>query len=464
MDGPVVGTGAAGLLRNSGVLLAARAVQTLFGAASFVVLTRRLGPEGFGEVVTVFGFASVVGGVLGAALSDAAVLSGAQLPRLGKVAVTVALASVVATGSTWAVSGGDGDAVFAALGSALFVSASAASAARTARARAAGEAAGLALLQVAGAFATLATVAVLAASGVRSWGPYVVAYAVQPAALLLLRPPDPAGDAPGTVGQALRRIVRLSGPFVVSQAVWPMLGLTNIVVLRALSGPGAVGRYGAMVRILDLVGVAGPLLGMFALPAFARLQKERTAAGPSPEVARLNLTIAAVSTLPVVAGMHLAWAAWEVAYPDLRFPTAAFALLAAAYGLSSASGLPDRILQSAGGAGIVARAACAALAGLVVASPLLVSFKSLTGAGVALLVAVGGVNLAMLAWTRPSREAIRGHAWIVAVVAGSAALVASGWALGSVVRSVCLVAATASLLVLGVLAVERRLRPALRPS
>lgn len=464
MDGSPVDAGAGSLLRNSGLLLAARGVQALFGAATFVVLTRRLGPDGFGEVVIALGVASVVGGVLGAALSDAAVMAGAQLPRLTKITGSAAALTLLATTLTWLISGGDSDAVLAAVGSALFVSASGASASRTALARTAGDARGLAFLQAAGALAALVTVAALAASGVRGWGPYVVAYAVQPASLLLLRAPQ-RGTGDGTAVAALHRVVRLSGPFLVSQAVWPMFGLTNLVVLRVMEGPGAVGRYGAMVRMLDLVSVAGPLLGTFALPAFARLQRGWTdGARSSPQIARLNLTIAAAGTLPVVAGMHLAWGAWRVAYPDLGFPTVAFGVLAAAYGLNSACGLPDRVLQSAGGAARVAGGACAALAALVVSSPLLVSSQGLTGAALALLFATGGVNVAMLAWTRPPPEAVPGHLSIMVVVGGSAAVVASGWALGSVARSLPLVAGTAALVVLVVMAADRRLRAGLPPT
>lgn len=439
------------MLRNSGLLLAARAAQTLFGAATFVVLTRRLGPAGFGEVVTASGFVGVVGGIVGTALSDAAVTAGGDLPRFGRVAATVALVSGIAVGLAWAASGGDRDGIVAALGGALFVSASAATARRTALARVSGDARQLALLQAVGSLATLAVVGSLASAGVRGWGPYVLAYAAQPAALLLLR--RSPGGAPGPpTATPLRDLVRTAGPFLLSQAVWPLLGLTNIVVLRALSGPAAVGRYGAMVRILDLVGVVGPLLGTFALPAFARL--DRTP-GRRAEVSRLNLTIAAAATLPVAAGMHLAWVGWRLAYPDLRFPVVAFAVLAAAYGLSSACGLPDRVLQSRGAAPVVARAASGSLAAMAVLSPLLVWGASLVGAGVALLFAVGGVNVAMLVVTRPTRSALAGHVVITTVVGGAACAVASGWGTDSVVRSGLLVVASVTPLVVGVVSVDR---------
>lgn len=444
------------LLRNSGLLLAARAAQTLFGAVTFVVLTRRLGPAGFGEVVTASGFVSVVGGVVGTALSDAAVNAGGDLPRFGRVAAVVALVSGVAVGLAWAASGGNPDGVVAALGGALFVSASAAAARRTALARLAGDARQLALLQAAGALATLAVVGSLASAGVRRWGPYVLAYAVQPAMLLLLRR-SARGAAGRSAASPLRDLVRTAGPFLFSQAVWPLLGLTNIVVLRALSGPAAVGRYGAMVRILDLVGVVGPLLGTFALPAFTRLQRT---AGGGPEISRLNLTIAGAATLPVVAGMHLAWVGWRLAFPDLQFPVMAFAVLAAAYGLSSACGLPDRVLQSGGAAPVVARAASAALAAVVFLSPLLVGWNSLVGAGVALLLAAGGVNVVMLVAARPTRSALAGHMVITAVVAGAACAVASGWATHSVLKSGLLVVASVVPLVVGVVSVDRRHRRA----
>lgn len=453
---PTVEDGAASLLRNSGMLVAARAVQALFGAVTFVVVTRRIGAAGFGEVVTTFGFASVVGGVLGMALSDAAVTTGGQLPRVGKVPAVVALASACAVSLVWIITDGHDDAALGVVGAALYVAASAGSAGRTAVARALGNARGLSCLQAAGALATLVFVASLATGGVRQWGPYVIAYALQPAALLLLPAPPRVVGGPSPAAP-LREVVRLAGPFLLSQAVWPLLALTNIVVLRALQGPEAVGRYGAMVRMLDLVGVVGPLLGMFALPAFARLQRDGGRPG-SPEISRLNLTIAATGTLPVVAGMHLAWAGWQVAYPDLRFPVVAFGLLAAAYGVNAACGLPDRILQSAGGAGVVARAAVAALAVLAVLSPVLVSASPLIGSAVALLVAVGGVNVAMLVATRPAAAAVAGHLAIGAVVGASAAAVASGWSSGSVERSLFLVLAATAPLVLVAQAFNRRLR------
>jgi O-antigen/teichoic acid export membrane protein len=451
MGVPASQGGSATLLHDSGLLLAARAAQTLFGAVTFVVLTRRLGPAGFGEVVTASGFVSVVGGVVGTALSDAAVTAGGDLPRFGRVTAAVALVSGVAVGLAWAASGGDGDGLVAALGGALFVSASAATAGRTALARVGGDAWQMALLQAGGALATLAVVGSLASAGVSRWGPYVLAYAAQPAALLLLRR-SPRGAAGPPTATTLRDLVRTAGPFLLSQAIWPLLGLTNIVVLRALSGPATVGRYGAMVRILDLVGLVGPLLGTFALPAFARLQ--RTPARRS-EISRLNLTIAVAATLPVVAGMHLAWVGWRLAYPDLRFPVTAFAVLAAAYGLNSACGLPDRVLQSGGAAPVVARAASAALAAVAVLSPLLVWRASLVGAGVALLLAVGGVNVAMLVAARPTRAALAGHAVIAAVVAGGACAVASGWATDSAVKSGLLVVASVVPLVVGVVSVDR---------
>jgi O-antigen/teichoic acid export membrane protein len=444
------------VLRQSGVLLAARALQALVGGVSFVLATRQLGPEGFGELVTALGVAALAGGVGGAALSDAAVVAGIQPAVQGKATGVVWSMSVLVPAATAAFAGWN--TVLAVLGISLFIGASVATAGRTAWARLRGDAWGLAMLQGLGAVASLAVIGVLVAASVDSWGAYVVAYAIQPVALLALSRPPRREDDGGT-RPPMRQMFRLSRPYLISQSVWPMLAQVNVLALRALEGPGAVGRYGAMIRVLDLVAVGGPLLGTFALPAFTRLQAEP--GRPSPDMARLNLTLGAVSTLPVVAAMPFGWLAWKVSYEDLPFPAVTFAVLALAYGVNTACGLPDRVLQATGRSPVVARSAGAGLVVLLVISPLGVVLAGLAGAAVALLVALGGINIILLQRSIPTKAAVVGHSWMGVVVAVSATVVALRGEQQSLLVSGALAASAVIALVAGAAAAHQRAPAAL---
>ena len=68
-------TSARALLRGSATLLAGRAAQAVLGIAILALTTRALDVRGFGDFAAGLAVASLLGGVLNAALSDSYVVS-----------------------------------------------------------------------------------------------------------------------------------------------------------------------------------------------------------------------------------------------------------------------------------------------------------------------------------------------------------------------------------------------------
>lgn len=423
------------LARRSGLLIVARALQAILGAVTFVLIARRVNVGGFGNLSTAYAIAGIIGGVLSAALSDAMVAADAataghiqRLTRLGwlctPIAVTIAVAVTRDIGSLAAV-----------LGASLFVAASTATIPRLTHARTAGLARQLSLWSFLGSLFTLIYTGILLASNVHAWGAYTIGLAMQPLALLAL--PAPAAGEEGATGHG-RRSWQLSRPYVIAQCSWIVLAQAVLLIVRVADGADAAGRYGALTRILDLFSVVGPLMATFAFPAFTRIGASAT--DSRDQVSQLNLTVATAATAAFAIGAPAGWIGWRLAYPHQSFPSATYAVLAAAVGVSSAVGLPDRILQGRGRAHTVEKIAIAAAAILVCLGLVLIPPFGLAGAATVRLIVIAGVNLAMLLATRP-RAGRAGYAALVVIAVASATLAAWSGARTSVVLTLVVAAA-----------------------
>jgi O-antigen/teichoic acid export membrane protein len=120
-------------------------------------------------------------------------------------------------------------------------------------------------------------------------------------------------------------------------------------------------------------------------------------------------------------------------------------MLAAAVGVSSAVGLPDRVLQGVGRARTVEKMAATTAAFVVITGLILIPPFGLAGAATVRLIAMASVNIAMLLSTKP-RNATTGYSTLV--VASVASSVLAAW---SGARSSYLL--TAVVAVVGLLAV-----------
>jgi O-antigen/teichoic acid export membrane protein len=417
-------TSARALLRGSATLLAGRAAQAVLGIAILALTTRALDVRGFGDFAAGLAVASLLGGVLNAALSDSYVVSDDVTPSGTVHRAAVVLTLVGAAGAGLAT--GRMDAAVAALAVGTFTTASVGTAARLAAARAASRSLAIAVTQLAGSAGTLALVAALSGSGSTRWQLYLLAYSAQPAAVLLLP------RAPG--GQGGRRDWRAawqaSRPFLAAQVGWTVLSQANVLLLRVIVGAEAAGRYAALVRLLDFLAIVGPLMAVLALPALVRAQQ-------SPgHAARLNAVVAAAGTVALVGGMQLGWLGWRLLYGNRAFPGTVFALVALGYGISAACGLPDRVLQARGRAGTAAGFATLAAIACLLLGGLLIPLAGTTGAAAGLAVVVVTVNVGMLQAGRPPGIVVAVHAGLGAVVLLAVAGVLAG--VHSIVASLAL--------------------------
>lgn len=381
------------VLARGSILLVARVVQMGLGMATFLLVARSLGPAGYGEYATAAAIGGSVATLLDAALVDAAVVAGeagvAALAR--QVAVWVSGATGLATAACFAL-GRVRDLAPAILAVGILIAVTASTSDRVAHARRRGDSRALSFARVSGAALGLMLAVVLVELHA-SWGPLTLVLAA-PAGTLLWLPRRPE-ESRATSGVALSTAWRLSAPFLVSQGAWMVTGQAPILLTRAIAGASAAGEYGALIRLLDILSLVGPIMANFALPAFVtHFQAGR--AGRT-EAARLNALIALGGVCAVTVGAQAGWWFWRLTYPGVPFPASAFALLACAAGISQACGLPDRVLQGAGKARTVSVVGvCAAAAMLGVGVPA-ISALGLVGAGVARVAAAGLANLSMLA-------------------------------------------------------------------
>lgn len=425
------------IVRGSAVLLVGRVAQAVVGVGILTVTTRTLDVGGFGEFATALAVASLLGGVLNAALSDAYVTSDLTA-HPGATGAMCSVLTVVTTGA-FALATGSGSGALTGLAVGCYVTTSVGTAGRIAAARSAGRSAAIASAQLGGSVATAVVVVALALWGSHSWQLFLLAYALQPAGLVLLgrggtdqRQP-PAGWA--TVWQASRL-------YVAAQVGWTVLGQANVVLLRVLEGPDAAGEYAALVRLLDFLAIVAPLMAMLALPAFVTANRTEAEQGAP---ARLNVVIAGVGTAVLVAGMQFGWLGWRLLYGDRAFPALVFCVVGIGYGVSAACGLPDRLLQASGSPSAVARYAGAAAVGILGLGSLLALLAGGPGAAGALAVVLGAVNVGMLRASRPPRKVAAVHVTLIGVAVGATLLASAGDELRSWAVSVALAAGLAAL-------------------
>jgi O-antigen/teichoic acid export membrane protein len=367
---------------------------------------------------------------LNAALVDAAVVADDSSTRRISIQIGLGTAILTLIGFALALAAAPRDTAYAVLGSGVFISATAATSHRLAYARSAGASGRLSLLRFSGGAITLAIVALLLRWGA-SWGPLTVAFSV-PAVILYLLPAAPVQSAPqNAVG--MRVLWGRSAPFLVSQGCWMVLTQGPIILLRILAGARAVGEYGALIRVLDLLGLVAPMMSNFALPAFVTHAK---APGGRLEVGRINALIALVGVSSVAAGSQVGWWVWRLAYPMATFPAVAFATLTLAEGASAACGLPDRILQADGRAKVVSLAGLAAAIAMVAGGLALIPAFGLTGGAVARLVALASVNVWMLTAARLPPQTLGMNLSLFAPVVLSALLSSGRVAEGSLIVTV----------------------------
>lgn len=402
------------LLRGSATLLIGRGAQAVLGIAILALTTRALDVRGFGDFAAGLAVASLLGGVLNAALSDSYVVS-QDVTHSGTVtraAVAVTLLGTAGVG----LGTGRVDAALAALAVGTFTTASVGTADRLATARAASRSLAIALTQLAGSAGTLLLVGALAASGSTRWQVYLLAYAAQPAAALLL-PRAARGPA---AQRSWRAVWQASRPFLAAQVGWTVLSQANVLLLRVIVGPEAAGRYAALVRLLDFLAIVGPLMAVLALPALVRAQQ-------SPgQAARLNAVVAAAGTVALVSGMQLGWLGWRLLYDHRAFPETVFALVALGYGISAACGLPDRVLQARGRAGTAAGFATLAATASLLLGALVIPVAGTTGAAAGLAAVVITVNVGMLRAGRPPAVVTAVHVGLAAVVLVAVGAVLAG--------------------------------------
>jgi hypothetical protein len=182
-------------------------------------------------------------------------------------------------------------------------------------------------------------------------------------------------------------------------------------------------------------------MGMLALPALVQSHQQNPDRGAGP---RLNVVIALLSVAALGGGIPFVRVGWGVLYPHAPFPIALFLLLSAGYGFSVGCGLPDRMLQSAGRAEVVARYGLITALALPVVSVAATLAIGLSGAAAAFLVAIAFVNIIMLVDAGVRGQMLVAHVVLVALVllAAAASLVRVGIVSSSVV----------SLLTLGIVA------------
>jgi O-antigen/teichoic acid export membrane protein len=374
-------------------MLVGRVVQAACGVGSFVLLARTLGAESYGEILAALAIPALLGSVLGEALSDAEVVSGGssgvrRSVNRGVIGLSILLAAIVAVLPV------PTELLLSVLAGGAFVSVTVVAAPRLAHSRRTGNARGIASANAAGSFVAVAAVLVLITLGVRDWPFFLFVFTLQPLALLFLPRPPQAVEGMPTM-QALRHLWHTAGPFVASQAAWPFISQLNILVLRVLVGAEAVGIYGAMLRIVDFLGIIAPMIGIFALPTFAAA-RELPAAVYSHTVGRINVLVGCVSVGLLAVGIQFGWLVWSIVYPGTAFPSTIFVIIAAGASISAACGLPDRVLQGAGNARTVAVAALVAAAAFVPLSVLLTTWWGVAGASAAWLIVMGGVNLGLI--------------------------------------------------------------------
>jgi O-antigen/teichoic acid export membrane protein len=211
-------------------------------------------------------------------------------------------------------------------------------------------------------------------------------------------------------------------------------------------GAEAVGIYGAMMRVIDFLGIVGPIVGTFALPTFAAA-RSLPAETYSHVVGRINVMVGCVAASVIVIGIQFGWLVWGAIYPGSAFPAGSYALLAVGASVSAASGLPDRVLQAAGEARVVATAALCAAAIFVPSSFLLTALFGIPGACAAWLLVIGGVNLVLLRASSLSEVARQRHTALIVI--GILASLATLMSAGSLSQSLIVgaIASVATLLV-----------------
>jgi O-antigen/teichoic acid export membrane protein len=400
------------IIRGSTVLLAARGVQAVLGIGSLVVTARALHVSGYGNFATAFAAAGTTGGVLSAALSDSAVTAPAAAGALARLTEKLWIFTLVPGAAAAIIGRGPGWLLGAAI-SAGFIGVSASSASRMANARNDGRALSLGFVQVVGSVATLGVAALLSAASVHRWQPFILAYALQPAALLLLPRPVHRDRGEQRWTGELVLVWRATRSFLVSQTSWFVIGGVTVIVVRIAMGAQSAGRYAALARLFDVLAVIGPLMGLLALPALVDSYRSDPTGNGSP---RINFVIAALSVAALSAGIPFIRSGWNVLYPHAAFPTTIFLLLTAGYGFNVATGLPDRVLQGAGNAGVVARYGAITAIILPFASFGATVLTGLPGAAAVLFVALAAVNVLMLIRTRVTVNVLLAHATLASIV------------------------------------------------
>jgi O-antigen/teichoic acid export membrane protein len=398
------------LIQRTLWLIGGRAAQIIFGAVALVCTIRSLQLGGFGDFSAAFAAASIVSGALGAAISDAVVTQRRRINGLPVLAVTLTVPVVIAV----AAGIHDVDVTMSALAAGLLAVLAIANANRIANARLEGAAGRLALLQGIGSGMTAVGCASLLFLGVDKPAAYLLAYSFQPGIMFLL--PDSQSQGRSGWRPTFHAAWSQSRPFIFGQAGWVIPSNVSILVVRVIEGPASAGAYASIVRLLDVLSVVSPLLGLFGLTSMRELWLHEARGAAQRAIARLNLLVAGVAGVALWASMPFAWMLWPLLYRDTDFPVGLFAVLAAAYSATVCFGLPDRVLQAKGSQEIVGRVSLSIGAAVIAGTVPLVAIFGAMGAGAVRVVGDTALNTELLRRAQLPRTAAYGHALLAVLL------------------------------------------------
>jgi O-antigen/teichoic acid export membrane protein len=408
------------VLRGGSLLVLARVAQAALGLVALALTARSLGLSGFGEFSTAFAVALGVGAVFSAALSDAVAATGRSLTGLAPALVVVLVVALLVGA---AASVPTGSLVLVVTGVWWYIATCVLTASGLGRARHDGRVLAIAACQVIGALATVLLVAAFAFAGLREWELFLLAYAVQPLGLALLSIRD--SDRVGEQARGVRAVWRMSGSYVIAYTGSTVAVPVSTLLLRVIAGPSAVGAYAGLMRLLEILAVVPWLMGGLVLPAMVAMRRENAPRQATVQVARLNVVVALVSAAVVALGLQLVWIGWQILYPEEPVDAVLLLLLGAGMAIRVAFGLPDRVLQSAGRAAVVARFAISYALVTPIASAVLIRYASgTTGAGLSFLAAMLAWSIGLTTRAGLPRTAVAAHVVLAATATGAAALAA----------------------------------------
>jgi O-antigen/teichoic acid export membrane protein len=412
-----------GSASNLGVsLMPARAIQAVTGAASIWAIARAVDLGGLGEVLTAVAAVGIVSGIVGAALSDYAL----AIPNGLSIRLPRWISSLA-----WASAGSAVPALLLGLPAplivALFVTSSLLAALegalRLAHARAEARTRRIGWSWSLSSILSLVAHATLSFSLVGAWEAYLVAYIPTMLALLSLPklPRKVDNGEPARVSPWIS--LRGLSAYAVAQGSWLIMGQAPIVIGRVLLDAEAAAVLGVAMRIADSVGVLLPIMGLMALPIFARIFASDA---PTSEQWRVNRSIAAVGSVWIAGVGPAGWLLWRLLVPTSPFPTITYALLLAASVFGATFGVPDRILQAAGRAAEVGRWGLLAAIGTVVWC---IGFTTLLGLEGAASASLTGALIANVALMFRASNSFKRTAWYSGTAIGVSLLTSSAVAL-----------------------------------